>query len=99
MADKVEAVGNGALFKNLKKATDEGKPSWPDYVGDITINGTKYRLASWLKDGAKGKYLSLSARPFEDAEAKPKAAAPAKGAGGFARPLNDEIPFAPEWRG
>lgn len=52
----------GALFKNDKKE----KPSHPDYRGDVTIDGRKYWLSGWIKEGQKGKYLSLSVRPAED---------------------------------
>jgi hypothetical protein len=67
-------VGSGALFKNLKKE----KETWPDYVGDITIKGVKYRLVGWKKEGQKGPYLSLSARPVEDAPPPAKAKSAAK---------------------
>lgn len=89
MSDYPQDAGKGALFKNDKKE----KPSHPDYRGDITIDGAKYRLAGWIKEGKNGKYLSLVARPFEE---KP-AAAPRQSAGGpsFA---DSDIPFAPEWR-
>ena len=48
--------GSGALFKN-----DKGdNPNRPDYRGDATLqDGSKVRISGWLKDGAKGKFLSL----------------------------------------
>lgn len=53
--------GQGALFRN-----DKGdNPNRPDYKGEILIDGTLYEIAGWLKDGAKGKFLSLSAKPKE----------------------------------
>src|SRR5262245_45127492 len=61
MSDRPENVGVGALFKNDRKE----KPSQPDYRGDITILGEKYLLAGWIKQGKKGKYLSIVARPDE----------------------------------
>ena len=51
----------GALFKNTRKENDKG----PDYRGDINIDGTSYWIAAWLKDGAKGKYMSLAVTPKE----------------------------------
>ena len=50
--------GSGALFRN-DKGDNQNRP---DYRGDVTIAGTKYRLSGWIKttrDGAK--YLSLAA--------------------------------------
>jgi hypothetical protein len=61
MSDRPENVGAGVLFKNDRKE----KPNQPDYRGDITILGEKYLLAGWIKDGKRGKYLSIVARPDE----------------------------------
>ena len=62
MADRPADAGNGALFKNLKKEKD----THPDYKGDVTIRGEKFWISAWLKDGAKGKYMSLALRPVEE---------------------------------
>lgn len=46
----------GALFRNDKG----GNEKRPDYRGDVTIGGMKYRLAGWVKDTRAGqKYLAL----------------------------------------
>jgi hypothetical protein len=63
MTDRPENVGAGALFRNDRKE----KPSHPDYRGDITILGETYLLAGWIKEGKRGKYLSISARLDEQA--------------------------------
>ena len=62
MSDRPEDAGRGALFKNDKKE----KPSHPDYRGDITIEGRKFWLSGWIKEGSRGKFLSISARPAEE---------------------------------
>ena len=54
--------GTGVLFVNDKKE----KETHPDHTGNIMVNGTKYRLAAWLKKGNKGKYLSLAISEFND---------------------------------
>lgn len=53
--------GSGSLFKN-----DKGdNPNRPDYRGDIMIEGVVYSLSAWIKEGQKGKFMSLSAQPKE----------------------------------
>jgi uncharacterized protein (DUF736 family) len=46
---------SGALFKNDK----EGNENRPDYRGDCSINGVEYQIGAWIKDGKKGKFMSL----------------------------------------
>ena len=54
--------GSGAIFKNTRK----DKPSQPDYRGDFMLNGITYEIASWLKDGKHGKFMSLAVKVKED---------------------------------
>jgi hypothetical protein len=69
MDNKPEDVGSGALFKNDRKE----KPSHPDYRGDCTIEGMKFWVSGWIKEGKSGKYMSLAFRRADDpAEAKSK---------------------------
>jgi hypothetical protein len=101
---------SGALFKVPE---DEKKNDrWPDYRGDIMIEGTKYRLSGWVKEGKKGKYLSLAAKPAEETQQQRPAEPPANAyaqAKGRSEPQRqqdrggpdfggDSIPFSPEWR-
>lgn len=51
--------GDGVLFKNDRKEKD----THADYRGNILINGQEYWLNAWIKEGAKGKFFSLSAKP------------------------------------
>jgi len=47
----------GSLFKNEKKNDKQ-----PDYTGTFKdADGKEYRLAAWVKEGAKGKFFSLLA--------------------------------------
>jgi len=47
---------HGALFK----ADQKGNPAAPLYRGDAMIAGQRYRISAWLKDGQRGKYMSLA---------------------------------------
>lgn len=66
MSDYVQKDGTGVLFKNERKE----KESHPDRTGTITVGGKQYRLAAWIKDGKKGKFLSLSISDFQPKEKK-----------------------------
>ena len=48
--------GNGSLFKNKAKKTD----NHPDYTGSIMLDGKERWLNAWLKDYKDGKFLSVS---------------------------------------
>jgi hypothetical protein len=48
----------GSLFKNDRKEVDRQ----PDYTGTWKdSDGKEWQLAAWIKEGKKGKYMSLSA--------------------------------------
>jgi hypothetical protein len=98
----------GIISKNDRKELD----THPDIKGQININGEEFWLSGWLKErkDGTGKFYSLKATPKD---AKPVTAAGQsygqasgggyvnKGGGKFTAglaDLNDEIPFAPEWR-
>ena len=51
-----EAIGVGALFDNDK----QGVGTRPDYQGDVTISGTKFRIVGWKRQGKTKPYISLS---------------------------------------
>lgn len=75
--------GQGSLFKNDKG--DNAKR--PDYRGSIKIGGVEYELAAWIKEGNKGKFMSLNAKP--KGERQERAPAPQSDAA----PFDDSIPF------
>jgi len=47
---------SGTLFRNNKKQDGD---KLPDYTGNIKINNKEMRIAGWVKQGAKGPFLSL----------------------------------------
>lgn len=84
---------SGTLFKNDRKE----QPNHPDYKGEINVGGDLYWLSAWIKDGKRGKFMSLSIKPKEARE-RPEAVStvePSAG-GGFD---GDDVPFAPRhWK-
>jgi len=85
---------SGVLFKNDRKEKD----THADYNGTIMVDGREYYLNAWIKDGARGKFMSLSVKPKE-ARAKDDYKIPAsqpvslKQTGSYGYDLDDEIPF------
>ena len=73
----------GALFKNDKKEKD----THPDYRGSLNVGGTDYWISGWIKQGKRGKFMSLSVQPKEESP-KPQKMVPRHDP-----ELDDEIPF------
>ena len=82
---------SGALFKN-----DKGdNASRPDYTGNGMVNGSPVRIAAWIKEGQRGKFLSMK---FDEPREQQAQTQPARGGGGETAPdLDDEIPFISPW--
>lgn len=49
-------TNRAVLFENDRKESD----THPDMKGSININGVDHWLSGWWKDGAKGRFLSMS---------------------------------------
>ncbi|GAC1610292.1 MAG: hypothetical protein NVS3B3_18690 [Aquirhabdus sp.] len=78
-------AGSFSLFKNDRKEKD----SHPDYRGDgKDLNGNDVWVSAWLKDSAKGKFMSCSFQLKEQkapTKAQPKQTAE--------QDFDDMIPF------
>lgn len=75
---------SGTLFKNDRRDKD----SHPHAKGTALIDGVEYWVSAWTKDGAKGKFQSLSFQRKEQRQADPQPAHSPE-----PRELDDEIPF------
>lgn len=58
MSDGKKYDNSGALFVNDKKVAD----NHPSHTGSALIDGVEYWLNAWVKEGAKGKFMSVSFR-------------------------------------
>lgn len=86
---------SGSVFKNDRKEKD----THPDRQGSCMVDGVEYWISGWVKTGAKGDFLSLA---FKRKDAKPANAStkadPISSGRSPKQDMNDDIPFAPEYR-
>lgn len=79
---------SGVLFKNDKKGNEKA----PDYQGNCLIAGEKLRISAWIKEGAKGKFMSLAfSEPFVAGESVSVAKTSSKT--NAPMDFEDDIPF------
>ena len=83
MSDDRKYDNTGILFRS-----DKTKDNDRDYRGTMTVDGVEYWLSAWIKDGKKGKFLSLALKPKDqDFGTKGKSKPSLKDE------LSDEVPF------
>jgi len=78
---------SGVLFKNDKGDNEKR----PDYKGSAEIEGVHYWVSAWIRDGAKGKFMSMK---YEKKEQQAAASKPAhRAAATQAAAFEDDCPF------
>ena len=99
----MDNTNRGAIWPNKKKEKD----THPDFTGSLNVDGVEFWVNAWKrKEGAPSNAPSLSftVRPKEakedhQSERPRQGAAPRRMTGGISdTQLDDEIPFAPEFR-
>lgn len=77
----------GTLFRNDKRE----KESHPNATGTAIIGGVEYWVSAWTKEGAKGKFQSLSFKPKQERAQEIRREAKRTS---YDEDLDDQIPFA-----
>ena len=77
---------SGSAFKNDRKTQD----NHPDYKGSCKIDGKEYWISLWIKENARGKWLSMAYQAKDGTPEQPK---PASRSRPTFDDLGDDIPF------
>lgn len=70
-------TNSGVLFKN--ESENEKAPA---YKGKINVEGKEYELAAWIREGKKGKFMSLKVQEPRQKKPEPDLVA-----------MDDDIPW------
>jgi hypothetical protein len=96
MSSYEQKDNSGSLFKNNKREKD----THPNATGKAMIGGKMFYVSAWTKTDKNGSpWQSLSFKPVEEArEELGRRDNPQGRRAPLNDQLNDDIPFAPEWR-
>ena len=70
-------TNSGVLFKN-----ESENEKAPNYKGKINVDGKEYELAAWIREGKKGKFMSLKVQEPRQKKPEPDLVA-----------MDDDIPW------
>lgn len=82
--------GQGSLFRN--EGRTEGS-NQPNARGTALIGGVLYEVSAWTKEGAKGKFQSLSFKPKGERAAQQAKPEPTPKPGGHFDDMPNDLPF------
>lgn len=68
MTEREQRDNSGILFRNDRKKEEKH----PDYQGRATIDQRGWWLAGWIKEGRKGKFLSLAFTAQDETDSRPQ---------------------------
>lgn len=85
MANNQQRDNSGVCFRNDKREKD----THPNYRGNCMVDGVEYWMDSWIKEGAKGKFLTFS---FKRKDASQSQSSNRQSKPSFHDDLNDELP-------
>jgi len=73
---------SGVLFRETEKKS----ATFPDYKGNIRVDGKDYWISGWIKEGKNGKFMGLAVSP-KDAQQAPKKAS------NSVADMDNDVPF------
>ena len=79
---------SGTLGANTRKEKD----SHPSHTGQCTIDGKRYWISAWVKEGRGGRFFSLAFKPMEQRGGKSHSS-PAPTPSPAPADFDDDVPF------
>lgn len=81
---------SGTLGKNERKQSD----NHPTHTGQCTVDGKRYWISAWVKDGRDGnRFFSLAFKPMEQRGGASRPPTPSSPPAPAASEFDDDIPF------